>query len=617
MKDDWKESRAWLKNQPAQVPQTLETPLEIAAFETDAYFRRSGNEKTVRFERDEAMGEAYRILPDRDGYRIRGGNPGILYGAYALLRRLEAGEEIPRGEQKPYYPLRMLDSWDNMDGTVERGYAGRSIWFEGGRFDYDPARIRQLGRMLASVGINVLCINNVNVHEPAQRLLDDLLPEVSQFAALVRPFGVRLMLSIDFSQPLQWGLDTADPEDERVAAVWKERAKAIWAAVPDLAGFLVKADSEHRPGPNAYGRTHAQGANMLARAVKPFGGVVVWRAFVYNCLQDWRDHQTDRPRAAYDLYHPLDGAFDENVILQVKYGPFDFQVREPVSPLFYGMPKTHLAMELQLAQEYTGHQIDVFAMPPMWRELMDQMGKERAQAIATVSNLGRDGCWTGHPFAQLNLFAFGLFAWDPDTDPGEATLSWIRNSYDLSGPQEKQLLDLLMESRRVYEAYTAPLGLCWMVRPETHYGPSPYGYEFSVWGTYNRADRNCVGLDRTKAGTGYAEQYPDEWKALYSSPETCPDNLLLFFHRLPYDYRMRDGRTLIQRIYDDHFEGAEEAERMQKILENLPFPENVRREALARMEKQVRNAREWRDVINTFFFRLSGVPDEKGRRIYD
>lgn len=617
MKDDWKESRVWLKKQPREVPQALETPLEIAAFETDAYFRQCGIGKSVRFERDEAMGESYQILPEDAGYRILGGSVGVLYGAYALIRRLEAGKEIPLEVQRPYYPLRMVDCWDNMDGSVERGYAGRSIWFEADRFDYDPARIRQLGRMLASVGINVLCINNVNVHFPAQHLLDDLLADVSRFASLLRPFGVRLMLSIDFSQPLLWGLDTADPEDARVEALWREHAEAVWAAVPDLAGFLVKADSEHRPGPNAYGRTHAQGANMLARAVKPFGGVVVWRAFVYNCLQDWRDQKTDRPRAAYDLYHALDGAFDDNVILQVKYGPFDFQVREPVSPLFYGMPHTHLSLELQLAQEYTGHQIDIFAMPPMWRELMDQMGKERAYVIAAVSNLGRDANWTGHPFAQLNLFAFGLYAWDPDQDPAEATRAWIRNSYSLNAGQEEALLKLLMNSRSVYEKYTAPLGLDWMVRPETHYGPSPYGYEFSVWGTYNRADRNCVGLDRTKAGTGYAEQYPENWRNFYSNLQTCPDNMLLFFHRLPYGFRMRDERTLIQRIYDDHFEGAEEAERMQETLKTLPLPEMDREEALARMEKQVRNAREWRDVINTFFFRLSGVPDEKERLIYD
>ncbi len=617
MNSDWKNRKAWLAALPEQVPADLQTPRDVAAFETAAYltFKKSG--KSACYEIEPEMGESFLIRPAGDGYCIRGGETGVLYGAYALIRALEAGLPLPEGTQRPYYALRMLDCWDNMSGDIERGYAGRSLWFEGGRFDYEPERIRQLGRMLASVGINVLCINNVNVHAPAQRLIGDLLPETARFAALLQPFGVRLMLSIDFSQPLENGLDTADPLDPRVEAWWAEKARAVWQAVPDFAGFLVKADSEHRPGPNAYGRTHAEGANMLARAVRPFGGVVVWRAFVYNCLQDWRDQKTDRPCAAYDLYHPMDGAFDDNVILQVKYGPFDFQVREPVSPLLYGMPRTRLALEVQLAQEYTGHQIDLFAMPPLWREILDQMGKGRVQAMAAVSNLGRDDNWTGHPFAALNLFAYGLFCWDPDADAEQVIRLWIRNTYSLERAEEDALASLLLCSRDAYEKYTANLGLGWMVRPGLHYGPSPYGYEFDLWGTYNRADRNRVGVDRTGAGTGYVNQYPEPWRTLYGDPAACPDKLLLFFHRLPYDFRMRDGRTLIQRLYDDHFEGVHTVEEMQKALLSLPLPIEDLAEAAERMEKQVSNAREWRDVTNTFFHRLSGIADEKGRTIYD
>ena len=613
----WESRKAWLAALSAPVPEGVNNPLEVAAFETETYLDAARTGRSVRFVPYPAMKESYEICRQGNDFQIKGGQPGVLYGAYALIRALQAGEEIPVGVQKPYYPLRMLNCWYNMDCTIERGYAGRSIWFEQGRFDYDPARIRQLGRMLASVGINVLCLNNVNVHQPAQHLTDDLLPEVERFAAILRPFGVRLMLSIDFSQPLQQGLPTADPEDERVAAWWRQRAKEVWRAVPDLAGFLVKADSEHRPGPNAYGRTHAQGANMLARAVKPFGGVLVWRAFVYNCMQDWRDTKTDRPRAAYDLYRPMDGQFDDNVILQIKYGPFDFQVREPVSPLLYAMPKTRLAIEFQLAQEYTGHQIDLYAMPPMWREIMDQTGKQRVEAIAAVSNLGRDDNWTGHPFAALNLFAFGLFAWNPDADPERVIRLWCQNTYDLPAEEREKLVSVLLRSRAIYEKYTAPLGLCWMVRPDGHYGPSPYGYEFQAWGTYNRADCRGVGVDRTAGGTGYADQYPPEIRDRYADSKTCPDELLLFFHRLPYDFVMRDERTLIQRIYDDHFEGAEAAEEMQEALRGLPLPPEDRQEALTRMEMQVRNAREWRDVINTFFHRFSGIDDKKGRRIYD
>lgn len=610
----WETRRAWLRRMADKLPEGLDTPLAVAKYETAAFFA-DGRKTDFHLDRD--LQEGYEISETENGYAVRGGETGVLYGAYALIRACAAGEAIPVGLQKPYYDLRMINCWDNMDGTVERGYAGRSMWFEGNRFDYEPARIRQLGRMLGSVGINVFCINNVNVHQPAQHLLDDLLPDAAAFAALLRPFGVRLMLSIDFSQPMQNGLDTADPLDERVQAWWADTAKRVWTAIPDLAGFLVKADSEHRPGPNTYGRTHAEGANMLARAIAPYSGRLVWRAFVYNCMQDWRDQTTDRPRAAYDLYKPLDGAFDSNVILQVKHGPYDFQVREPLSPLLLGMEKTSMAIEFQLAQEYTGHQIDLYYMGGLWRETFDQMGKQRVTAIAAVSNLGRDDNWTGHPFAMANLFAYGLFAWNPDSDPEVAARQWAKLTYSLPEDQEAKLTAMLLQSRAVYENYTAPLGLCWMVQPGVHYGPSPYGYEFQAWGTYNRADRNAVGIDRTKNGTGYAEQYPEPLRSLYADPQTCPDNLLLFFHRLPYGFKMKDGRTLIQRIYDDHFLGYDQAKAMSDTLAGLDLPSPDREEAARRMEAQLQNAREWRDITNTFFHRLSGAEDEKGRKIYD
>ena len=602
---------AWLNALKTPVPDTLARPLDVAEFEAQQVT------DGVRFAVEPGLGEGYILRKTGDGFAITGGETGVLYGAYALVRALRTGAPLPEGEQKPFYPLRMLDCWDNMDGSIERGYAGRSLWFEGNAFSYDPARIRQLGRMLGSVGVNVLCVNNVNVRYPAQELIGDFLPDLAAFAALLRPFGVRLMVSVDFSMPLRCGLDTADPLDAGVQAWWRARAEKVYAAVPDLAGFLVKADSEHRPGPNAYGRDHAQGANMLARALKPFGGSLVWRAFVYNCVQDWRDHSIDRPCAAYDTYMPLDGKFDDNVILQVKNGPYDFQVREPASPLFFGLRDTPMAIEYQLAQEYTGQQIDLYAMPPMWREITDVIGKDCVRAIAAVSNLGRDDCWTGHPFACLNLYAYGLFAWDPDSDPEALIHSWARLTYALPSDQEDALTALLMNSRAVYERYTAPLGLDWMIMPNSHYGPNPYGYEFQAWGTYNRADRNAVGIDRSAGGTRYACQYPPKLAGLYGDPAKCPDELLLFFHRLPYDYRMRDGRTLIQRIYDDHFLGCEQAEKMRDALRALDLPEPDRAEALERMDRQVKNAREWRDVINTFFHRFSGVADEKGRTIYD
>ena len=606
---------AWLNALPHDIPATLRRPLEVAAFEADAFF--APRQKQVSFSVEPGLGEAYRLEENKDGFHVTGGESGVLYGAYALIRAQQTGGALPQGERRPHYPLRMLNSWDNMDGSIERGYAGRSLWFEEDAFRYDPRRIRQLGRMLASCGVNVLCVNNVNVIPPAQHLIDTLLPDLAAFADILRPFGVRLMVSVDFAMPMQDGLSTADPLDAAVQAWWADRAKEIWTAIPDLAGFLVKADSEHRPGPATYGRNHAQGANMLARAVAPYGGQVIWRAFVYNCLQDWRDTETDRPCAAFALYQPMDGQFDDNVILQVKNGPYDFQVREPASPLFYAMPRTRLALEFQLAQEYTGHQIDIYAMPPLWREVLDAIGPDTPRAIAAVSNLGRDENWTGHPFAQLNLYAYGRFAWEPDMEPEAVICEWIGLTYgDLTADQRDALAQLLLQSRETYEKYTAPLGLCWMVNPAGHYGPSPYGYEFQSWGTYNRADRDAVGIDRTAAGTGYADQYPPEIAARYADPHSCPDNLLLFFHRLPYDFVMQDGRTLIQRIYDDHFEGYDRTAAMAETLRALPLPEPDRAVVLDRMERQLRNAREWRDVINTFFHRFSGAEDDKGRKIY-
>ena len=588
------------------------TPAQTA----EAELRLAGEAAQIAV--DPAMGDAWRLEDTAEGMRITGGETGVLYGAYALMMARRAGEALPLGDQSPQWPLRMINCWDNAEGTVERGYAGRSLFFEDGVFAYDPVRMRQLVRMMASVGLNVLCINNVNVHAPAHKLIEEAwLPQLAELAGIFRAYGVKLMLSIDYAHPMRHGVPTADPLDQQVADWWQERAEIVYRYVPDLAGFLVKADSEHRPGPFTYGRSHADGANMLARALAPFGGKLIWRCFVYNCKQDWRDKVTDRPKAAYDTYMPLDGQFDDNVILQIKNGPYDFQVREPVSPLLLGMQHTATALEVQLAQEYTGHQIDVYAMPVMWQEVMDVMPASRVQAVAAVSNLGRDDNYTGHPFAAVNLYAFGRYAWDGTVDPDAVIRAWCRLTYDLPKVQEDALHGLLMGSRAVYEKYTATLGLGWMVEPHIHYGPSPMGYEYALWGTYHRADREAVGIDRTAAGTGYVCQYPPELRAKYENPDTCPDELKLFFHRLRYDYVMADGRTLIQRIYDDHFEGAEEVERMADTLAQLDLPEPDRTEVQERMARQIHNAREWRDVINTFFHRLSGVEDAKGRKIYD
>lgn len=596
-----------------------ETSVQMARAELEQGLKYMNRSEQVTLLEQPDMGECFRLECNSQTITLTGGQSGLLYGAYRLLMAWYTGEKLPpKHEQAPQYALRMLNCWDNAEGDVERGYSGRSLFFEGGRLSYDPVRIRQLGRMLASVGINVICINNVNVHAPSHKLIEEeWLPEVAELAAILRPFGVRLMLSVDYAHPIRHGIPTSDPLDEQVENWWKERAQIIYHYIPDLAGFLVKADSEHRPGPFTYGRNHAQGANMLARALKPFGGKLVWRCFVYNCMQDWRDTKTDRPKAAYDHYAWLDGQFDDNVILQIKHGPYDFQVREPISPLLYAMPQTSLAIELQLAQEYTGHQIDLYAMAPMWQELFGDLPKEKIMAIAAVGNLGRDWNYTGHPFAAVNLFGYGMLAWNPDANPENVIRAWVKLTFQLPKEQEQTLVSMLMNSRRIYEKYTSPLALCWMVTPHVHYGPSPDGYEFSPWGTFHRADRNAVGIDRTASGTGYTEQYPEPWRTLYSRPETTPDLLKLFFHRLRYDYVMDDGRTLIQRIYDDHFEGLEETQTMAEKLQKLDLPSPAREEAEIRMQKQLRNARDWCDIINTYFHRLSGIADAHGRRIYD
>ena len=607
--------KAWLSRLHTDISFAPSSPEELARFELSNALPGL----SFRLEKDPALGEGFRIRLEADGTCIiSGGATGVLYGSYALIRRALCGEKIPDFlDSSPRYSLRMINCWDNMDGTIERGYSGRSLFFENGHFQYDPFRMRELGRLMASVGLNVLCINNVNVHFPAQLLLEDYLPEAATLAELFRPFGVRLMFSIDYSQPMRHGISTADPLDPEVQAWWKETAARVYHAIPDLAGFLVKADSEGRPGPFTYGRNHAEGANMLADAVRPYGGTIIWRCFVYNCRQDWRDTKTDRPKAAWEHYGFLDGQFAENVILQIKHGPFDFQVREPLSPLLLGMQKTNLAMELQLAQEYTGHQIDIYTMIPMWRELFEELPEENIMSVAAVSNLGRDENYTGHPLAAVNFYTFGLLAWDPDTEAASSVLDWVRLTYAFPPADEKQLVSLLLSSRRTYEKYTAPLGIGWMITPHDHYGPNPSGYEYDLWGTYHKANRDAVGIDRTFAGTGYLEQYPEFIKEKYENPEKCPDLYLLFYHRLPYSFRMKDGRTLIQRIYDDHFEGYKETETMAEIIRSLPFPEPDRTVILDRMERQLHNAKEWCDIINTFFYRLSGVPDIHGRKIYD
>lgn len=582
--------------------------------------------------------DGYTISVSGEKYEIIGqSESGILYGVFHFLRLIRTGhlEELPVANA-PEMPLRIMNHWDNMDGSIERGYSGESFFYKDYEILWDE-RIEQYTRMMASIGINAIVINNVNVHEKETYLITDrYLQQVKQYSDLFNQYGISLYTSINFAAPMELGdFDNCDPLNPDVAAWWKKTVAHVYEVIPNFGGFLVKADSEGRPGPFTYDRTHADGANMLARALAPFGGTLIWRCFVYNCGQDWRDKKTDRARAAYDNFIGLDGQFDDNVILQIKNGPMDFQVREPVSPLFGGLKKTNMILEVEIAQEYTGQQIDLCYLLPMWREILDfdtyaegegstvqkiVNGSVYGQTLcgmAAVINTGNDFNWTGSDLAAANTYGYGRMTMNPSLSSDVIAREWTELT--LGSEVEQEIVPMLMKSWSTYEKYTSPLGIGWMVTPHYHYGPDIDGYEYDRWGTYHRADRDGLGVDRTPAGTGYTDQYNEPWRTVYADPETCPEELLLFFHYVRYDAVLKSGKTLIQHIYDTHFEGVEEVEEMIARWESLQdkLAEDVYERVHERMERQLANAREWRDRVNTYFYRKSGAKDAQGRKIYE
>jgi alpha-glucuronidase len=562
-------------------------------------------------------GDAFTITRREDKYIVTGGDTGVLYGAFRLAALLKSGAAINEISEKPSFTYRIINHWDNVNGSIERGYSGRSFFFDNDEINYDEHRIRHYARMLASVGINAVCVNNVNVSPAAVRLITvEKLPRLAKLSQIFRPYGIRLILSVNYASPVLLNeLTTADPLDPAVARWWVERFNLIYSRIPDLLGVLVKADSENQPGPFTYGRDHAQGANMLAEAIEPHGGTVFWRCFVYNHLQDWRDVNTDRPMFPYESFMPLDGRFNKNVTLQIKNGPYDFQIREPVSPLLGAMQHTIQTLEFQIAQEYTGQQIDLCFLPTMWREALDEGVKTKH--IAAVTNTGNDYNWTGNYLAGANLYGYGRLAWDASLTPDAIAGEWCSLMFD--GAEARNVIKgMLLRSREIYENYTTPMGMGWFVSPRGHYGPDPLGYEFSKWGTYHRADRNAVGIDRSSSGSGFVLQYPPAKAALYDSIETCPEELLLFFHRVEYQRKLRNGRTLLQHLYDCHFAGAEDASELLTVFETLKgkLPKDIFENVLQRLQAQRQNAFEWRDVFNTFFYRLTGEGDEQGRVIH-
>lgn len=617
---------------------------EITALNHNIKNSKSLQEASLSFVLDEnnMVSEQYSIDYQNDTIRIvSGGWQGFLYAWFDLLRKASSVLNSPwQSTQKPAFPVRMINHWDNLDGTVERGYAGNSLFFHNNQIHYDEIRLHHYARLLASVGINAIAINKVNVHHHETALIDDsLLPSVAQIAAIFRQYAIRLFLSVNFAAPIETGeLSVADPLDPQVIDWWQTRAEKIYQQIADFGGYIVKADSEHRPGPFTYQRTHADGANMLARTLAPYDGLLYWRCFVYNCQQQWYDRTTDRAKAAWDNFAPLDGQFLDNVILQIKNGPMDFQVREPVSPLLGSMPNTNKVMELQITQEYTGQQIDLCWLVPQWKTILNfdtRPGERDAtildilaghsqhhmqhSGITAVVNTGDSVFWTGHPLAQANLYGYGRLLWDPLIDEKSLAEEWCKLSLSTAPKAVETISQMLLSSWLTYENYTSPLGVGWMVQPHHHYGPSIDGYEYDSWGTYHYADRYGLGVDRTSdSGTGYVKQYHPLNCQMYNNPGRCPQELLLFFHHLQYRHVLPSGKTLIQHIYDSHFSGVNQVElyiQQWKTLEG-DITEDIYSEVLQRLVKQLANAQAWRDQINTYFYRKSGIKDSRNRNIY-
>lgn len=572
---------------------------------------------------------------------------GVLYGLFYLLRQIGLGRspgEI-NTRQSSQNELRMFHHWDmHKSGeslVLNTGtWAGRSIFFKNRKLvTEDMTQIRDYARLLASVHINALGLNNVNVPLPMMRLMtEEMLPAVAQIADVLREYGVRLFLCIHFATPVALGfLPTADPLDPAVRQWWADAATTIYRYIPDFGGIIVKADSEGEPGPFTYGRDHDDGANMLADAFRPHGGLVIWRCFVYDCYMDWRDRSQDRAKAALETFLPLDGKLADNVILQTKNGPFDFQPREPVSTIFSGIRQCSQTIEFQIVQEYTGRQTHICYLVPLLKESLDfdthSQGPGSTVAkvvdgtlynmphggVTGIANICDDEYWTSHPFAQANFYGFGRLTWDPQLSSEHIAREWIQLTFGSDPQVMETVLPFMLESRELYEGYTAPLGTGWMIVPEVKYGPDVDGYEYTRWGTYNHADRDGIGLDRTvETGAGYTMQYNPPVSDLYNNIATCPDELLLFFHHVPYTHVLHSGKTVIQHIYDTHFESVERVEQFRDEWRALDgkIDAHCFRLVDERLGMQIADASEFRDVVNTYFHRMSGIGDAKGRTIY-
>lgn len=553
---------------------------------------------------------------------------GLLYGSFHLLRLLQTQQSTAnlQIESIPKIQVRILDHWDNLNRTVERGYAGFSIWKWHLLPGYIDPRYKAYARANASIGINGTVINNVNANTLI--LTPEYLTKVRALADVFRPYGIKLYLSVRFSAPIEIGkLKTADPFDANVIAWWKEKVDEIYRYIPDFGGFLVKANSEGQPGPQNYHRSHADGANMLADVLKPHGGIVMWRAFVYS-----NETPTDRTKQAYDEFKPFDGAFHDNVIIQVKNGPLDFQPREPFHPLFGAMPKTQLMMEFQITQEYLGQGTHLVFEAPLMKETLEsdtyEHGKgttvariidgsadhQHLTGMAGVSNIGDDRNWCGHPFAQANWYAFGRLAWDHTLSAQTIADEWIRMSFSNDAGFVQPVTKMMLQSRENTVHYMTPLGLHHIMGDGHHYGPSPWSNRLgrADWNPvyYHRADSAGIGFERTKAGSNALEQYAPEVQKIYEDPATCPDNYLLWFHHIPWSYRMKSGKTLWQELVDTYYAGVQAVRDMEKTWQRLQHYVDTERfqHVLMLMAIQEKEAIWWRNACLLYFGTFSKMP---------
>lgn len=603
-------SRLWLRQTPvnqASVCCLVTSPtLTVAREELAALWK--GGEVDLQLCAD----ETHRRL-GKEGYTIRTSEgktvleaateQGLLYATYHLLRLQAEGADCTRLDiqEKPAFDIRVLNHWDNLDGTIERGYAGRSLWKWEDLTDSVSARYREYARANASVGINGTVLNNVNASP--EILSSDYLQKVRKLADVFRPYGIKVYLSVNFASPMKLGgLSTADPLDEEVARWWKEKVQEIYGLIPDFGGFLVKANSEGQPGPCDYGRTHAEGANMLAEALKPYGGIVMWRAFVYS------PSDADRAKQAYLEFQPLDGRFRDNVMVQVKNGPIDFQPREPYSPLFGAMPHTPLMVEFQITQEYLGHSNHLAYLATMWNEFYRYVQPSSLKGVAGVVNVGDNVNWCGHDFAQANWYAYGRLAWNPDLSAEEIAREWLAQTFTTDRRFVEPMTQVMMESREAVVDYMMPLGLHHIFAWGHHYGPEPW---CEVPGAradwlpsyYHQADKEGLGFDRSRTGSDAVSQYPDSLARVFDSLEQCPEEYLLWFHHVNWNQKLRSGRSLWDELCYKYQKGVDEVRAFQRIWKDMqPYVDAERYQAVAeRLDIQARDAVWWKDACLEYF----------------